>query len=178
MADDDVVRRASLVRGKASARLVDALGSETPGPLARHIEKCIWNATLRGFLPHERYWDNHMVRYKYTTKVLGVAFNLKNPKNPCLLMKVKSGEISPPKLVSMTPYELFPEMWAPVFERIAHKQLRRQLTTDVANAPDGMLQCRSCKSMKTTYYQMQTRSADEPMTVFAQCLNCQRRWKQ
>lgn len=176
MDDGDPALRPARVRGRALTRLLDAVGGDTV--LAGKIEKCIWNATLRKFPPGERYWDNHNVRFKYTTKVLGLSFNLRNPKNPFLLAKVQSREILPSKLVAMTPYELFPELWAPVFERIAHKQLRRQLTTDVANAPDGMLQCRSCKSMKTTYYQMQTRSADEPMTVFAQCLNCQRRWKQ
>lgn len=30
---------------------------------------------------------------------------------------------------------------------------------------------------KTTYYQMQTRSADEPMTTFVTCVNCGNRWK-
>ena len=34
-----------------------------------------------------------------------------------------------------------------------------------------------CKTMKTTYYEMQTRSADEPMTTFVSCLNCENRWK-
>jgi DNA-directed RNA polymerase subunit M/transcription elongation factor TFIIS len=42
---------------------------------------------------------------------------------------------------------------------------------------EGVLKCGKCKSMKTTYVQAQTRSADEPMTTFATCLNCNNRWK-
>ena len=34
-----------------------------------------------------------------------------------------------------------------------------------------------CKGNKCRYYQMQTRSADEPMTTFVTCLSCANRWK-
>ena len=37
--------------------------------------------------------------------------------------------------------------------------------------------CRKCKSKECTYYQMQTRAADEPMTTFVTCINCNNRWK-
>ena len=38
--------------------------------------------------------------------------------------------------------------------------------------------CSGCKKKsKCDYYQMQTRSADEPMTTFMTCLECDRRWK-
>jgi transcription elongation factor S-II len=42
---------------------------------------------------------------------------------------------------------------------------------------DGLLKCSKCKSKNTTYTQVQTRSADEPMTTFANCLDCNNRWK-
>jgi transcription elongation factor S-II len=41
----------------------------------------------------------------------------------------------------------------------------------------GQFKCGKCKSVKTTYYQMQTRSADEPMTTFVTCMGCGNRWK-
>ena len=37
--------------------------------------------------------------------------------------------------------------------------------------------CWKCKGKKCRYYQMQTRSADEPMTTFVTCLSCANRWK-
>jgi transcription elongation factor S-II len=40
-----------------------------------------------------------------------------------------------------------------------------------------MFKCGKCKQRKTKYYQMQTRSADEPMTTFVTCINCGNRWK-
>eukprot|EP00514_Thraustochytrium_sp_LLF1b_P012448 CAMPEP_0184560722 /NCGR_PEP_ID=MMETSP0199_2-20130426/47058_1 /TAXON_ID=1112570 /ORGANISM="Thraustochytrium sp., Strain LLF1b" /LENGTH=329 /DNA_ID=CAMNT_0026958029 /DNA_START=721 /DNA_END=1710 /DNA_ORIENTATION=- len=42
----------------------------------------------------------------------------------------------------------------------------------------GLFKCGRCGSKKTTHYQKQTRSADEPMTVFIQCSNCPHRWRQ
>ena len=41
----------------------------------------------------------------------------------------------------------------------------------------SLFTCGRCKSTKTTSTQKQTRSADEPMTVFVLCLNCGKRWK-
>jgi DNA-directed RNA polymerase subunit M/transcription elongation factor TFIIS len=42
---------------------------------------------------------------------------------------------------------------------------------------EGMFKCGKCKSKKTTYYQMQTRSADEPMTTYVTCMDCDAKWK-
>jgi len=163
------------VRSRAVARLAAVLDDTCK---AKRVESCVWNAVLRSFYPSQRVWINTSLRYRYTTKILSLEFNLKNPKNPRLRKRVLHGEVTPPQLVRMSPYEMFPELWEPVFERVAHKQLRRQLTVDVDSAPEGLLQCRKCKSKKTSFVQMQTRSADEPMTVFAYCLACQSRWKQ
>jgi len=43
---------------------------------------------------------------------------------------------------------------------------------------DGVYKCGKCKSTTTQIYQQQTRSADEPMTVFIRCAKCGNRWKQ
>lgn len=42
----------------------------------------------------------------------------------------------------------------------------------------GEFTCSKCKSNKTSFYEKQTRSSDEPMTVFITCLNCGKHWKQ
>ena len=42
----------------------------------------------------------------------------------------------------------------------------------------GAKKCRKCGSRSTSYYEVQTRSADEPMTQFITCLDCNNRWKQ
>jgi len=42
----------------------------------------------------------------------------------------------------------------------------------------SLLRCGKCKQNQVDYYEMQTRGADEPMTVFAHCLHCGKRWTQ
>lgn len=42
---------------------------------------------------------------------------------------------------------------------------------------EGMVTCPRCKSKATSYYTVQTRSADEPQTAFAHCKNCGHNWK-
>ena len=42
----------------------------------------------------------------------------------------------------------------------------------------SILKCGKCKKNTVDYFEMQTRGADEPMTVFAHCLTCGHRWTQ
>jgi len=78
----------------------------------------------------------------------------------------------------MRPEALYPDgPYAKEIEIGIHKQLRKEYMNNEKKNQDGFFKCGRCKSMKTTYYQMQTRSADEPMTVFVSCLNCERNWK-
>ena len=41
---------------------------------------------------------------------------------------------------------------------------------------EGVLECK-CGSKKVYSYQKQCRGADEPMTTFAQCINCNAKWR-
>ena len=75
-------------------------------------------------------------------------------------------------MVYMSPYEMFPELWEECIQ-----SLSKMYSAKDDEVMDGMFQCKRCKSWKTTYYQLQTRCADEPMTTFHECTACQKRWK-
>ena len=51
------------------------------------------------------------------------------------------------------------------------------LTRCGVQASTDQFKCGKCKQRKCTYFQLQTRSADEPMTTFVTCVNCNNRWK-
>lgn len=59
---------------------------------------------------------------------------------------------------------------------IAREQAMKQNGID-PNA-EGDMQCSKCHSYKLVIDAKQTRSSDEPMTLFIRCLTCGRRWKQ
>lgn len=148
--------------------------------LARRLERSVYNYAVRSSRKDHipQHWENQLFRHRYINMVLHMVFNLTHPENPALRQHVISGDIPFERLPYMESYVLFPAHWEEVFERVAAKQLRKQLTHDIDSVPDGAFQCSKCKSKKTTYVELQTRSADEPATLYIQCMNCQKRWKQ
>ena len=68
-----------------------------------------------------------------------------------------------------------PEKW----EELVQNKIKRdnaKYNVDMEAATEEFM-CYKCKKRKCTYYELQTRSADEPMTTFVSCLNCGNRWK-
>ena len=57
-------------------------------------------------------------------------------------------------------------------EGIREAQVAKNQGTETA-----LFKCGKCGKRRTTYTQLQTRSADEPMTTFVLCLECGNRWK-
>ena len=76
-------------------------------------------------------------------------------------------------IASMTHKELYPELYSELKSIVMAKYVGKVEDQE----HDGFFKCGKCKTYKTTYTQAQTRSADEPMTTFVLCLNCNNRWK-
>ena len=102
-----------------------------------------------------------------------VVSGLRNP-NTDLTRRVRDGEITHAELAHASRRELWPEFWARPENLPGHRIVI--LKENVENI-NSMLTCSRCKKNCVKYYEMQTRSADEPMTVFATCLVCNKRWK-
>jgi DNA-directed RNA polymerase subunit M/transcription elongation factor TFIIS len=97
-------------------------------------------------------------------------------QNKRLYERFESGELTLAQMVKQNYYELCPEQWQQMVDRQAKRE-KIQLEGDFSRATDRW-QCNKCKKRKCTYYELQTRSADEPMTIFIHCLNCGNRWTQ
>ena len=96
-------------------------------------------------------------------------------QNKRLSTRIQKNEFKPKELVNMNYQQLFPENWK---ELIDEKYRRdKVLYESKKEAMTDMYLCKRCKSRETCYYEVQTRSADEPMTIFITCLNCGNRWK-
>ncbi|RWV97158.1 hypothetical protein GW17_00040072 [Ensete ventricosum] len=110
-------------------------------------------------------------------KYRSLMFNLKDGNNTDLRRKVLLGEVKPEKLIIMTPEEMASDKRKLANEQIKEKALFECERGGPPKATTDQFKCGRCGQRKTTYYQMQTRSADEPMTTFVTCVNCNNHWK-
>ena len=114
----------------------------------------------------------------YKNKYRELAMNLKDKSNPDLNDALLCGAYTPEQVVSMSVKELASKQLKEQREAEA-KWAQQEARSDLGklNGLTDMFRCGKCRERKCTYYQMQTRSADEPMTVFVRCTVCGNRWK-
>jgi transcription elongation factor S-II len=142
---------------------------------AENLEKGIYNHSLdeANKLNVVKKWDNPYFVQLYINKLRSIYLNLK--ENPDLLEKINNKEFKSHELAYMTHQQIQPDKWE---DLIQMKKIRdKNKYEPVLEASTDDFKCRKCKSKKCTYYQLQTRSADEPMTTFVTCLDCGNRWK-
>jgi transcription elongation factor S-II len=75
----------------------------------------------------------------------------------------------------MTHQEMRPDKWKELIDQKILKD-KNKFENNVEASTDTFT-CRKCKQNKCTYYTQQVRSADEPSTIFVNCLTCGNRWK-
>jgi DNA-directed RNA polymerase subunit M/transcription elongation factor TFIIS len=156
--------------------LEDKFSKEDIRALERGIFETTHNFAQKNYIA--RNWKTPQFIEIYRQNVCSVFSNIHpdSPvKNPRLLTRVLEGEFKLSVIPSMTSYEMFPEKW---FE-LRDKQLQREqkiLEGNKSRATD-QFKCRRCGKRECTYYELQTRSADEPMTIFITCLNCGKEWR-
>jgi len=138
-----------------------------------NLEKGIFNYTLREAERHKivKKWDNKHFVQIYVDHLRSIITNLKGD----ILKQVIEGNIKPHVVAFMTHQELCPEKWCQMIETKT-KRDKNKFETNIAAATDAFT-CRKCKGNQCTYYQMQTRSADEAMTTYISCIQCGTRWK-
>ena len=125
----------------------------------------------------------------YGEQFKALAFNFK--RNVALTVNILYGIVPPQQLVTMTSAELLSEEAKKSAEEAVKQAVeatqadwdRKNRAAVLAKAgidpAEGMLTCPKCKKRNTNFYLKQTRSADEPMTTFANCLTdtCLYRWR-
>jgi transcription elongation factor S-II len=142
--------------------------------ICSNLEKGIYNYSIKEANERNvvKKWDNVYFSHIYIDRLRTVLTNLRNPN---LKNRIASKEIKSHKLAFMSHQEMMPERWQ---EMIDEKKIRDQNKyAPKLEASTDNFTCRKCKSKECSYYQLQTRSADEPMTTFVTCLPCGNRWK-
>ena len=156
-----------------SASLISG-SEESIETIAINIEKGIFNWSVQHASKNNivKKWSNPFFVTVYIDHLRSVYINLKKPD---VSAAVLSGNIKSNEIAFMTHQEICPEKWKQLIE---DKKVRdKQKYEPNIEASTDNFTCNKCKSKKCTYYQLQTRSADEPMTTFVTCLECGKRWK-
>lgn len=164
-------------RHNVQVKLANILALNVPDDvhIYGNLEKGVYNYTIKESTTRNiiKKWDNPSFINLYMDRLRSVYMNLKNTQ---FTQKIISGEIPAANIAFMTHYEIFPSHWEESLEKKMMRDASR-LNTNIQASTD-MYTCKRCKSKKTTYYEVATRSADEQMTIFITCLDCGKNWKQ
>ena len=163
-----------MIREYVISKYAELLDLPKEHTLCVNLEKSIFNHTVRNI--DEPSWENKWFSNMYKHKFLQIQYNML--KSPTLKQKIINKDLKTSEVVELKPQHLWPggPTDKTIEDRII-KDLRKAYLAKENQNQEGFFTCNRCKTKKTTYYQLQTRSADEPMTTFVSCLNCGRNWK-
>ncbi|XP_071402121.1 transcription elongation factor A protein 1 isoform X1 [Centroberyx affinis] len=114
---------------------------------------------------------------KYKNRVRSRISNLKDVKNPNLRRTVLCGSVSPERMAKMTAEEMASDELKEMRKNLTKEAVRDHQMATTGGTQTDLFTCGKCKGKRCTYTQVQTRSADEPMTTFVFCNDCGNRWK-
>uniref|UniRef100_A0A915PYB0 Transcription elongation factor n=1 Tax=Setaria digitata TaxID=48799 RepID=A0A915PYB0_9BILA len=159
------------VRNKCATMILDALlskelpdGTLDPEDLAIRTERKLFEVH-RG------------TSEKYKAALRSRVFNLRDKKNLVLRENVLIGAVTPEKFAVMTADEMASDEMKAQREKFTKQAIEEYQMAVQEGTPSDMFKCGKCGKKNCTYTQVQTRSADEPMTTFVFCRECGNRWK-
>lgn len=168
-------------------------------PIVKNAERSVynWSVQTTKLSGDDPSWDNRLFKWRYKQKLLqlmkdlsrgevvtvglevvGDQVNLQIKLVPQLAHRLKRKELETKNIARYPPDVLWPD--GPFSAaRLARRE--KEMAAEAVKAQEedyeGLFKCGKCKSTKTSYYQLQTRSADEPMTTYVTCRGCGNRWK-
>jgi DNA-directed RNA polymerase subunit M/transcription elongation factor TFIIS len=139
-----------------------------------NIEKSIYNYSIQQSNHYniKKRWDNSLFVLLYLDKFKIICRCLKDPD---ILEQLKNDTVLCKEFAFKSEQDIYPEYWKTITEE-KKTHLDNKYLPKIKASTDKF-KCGKCKSKECTYYQLQTRSGDEPMTTFVTCINCGNRWK-
>ena len=136
---------------------------------SKEVEAEIYNQTIAEAKTRKVFTNLSNMYFKqlYVDRLRSLLINLSNNESFLKLLK-ETKDVK--ETINMTHQEINPSRW--------QKLIDKKIARDKSNyerkmeSSTNMFTCRKCKSKNCTYYEMQTRSADEPMTTFVTCNDC------
>lgn len=185
------------LREYARTRFSEKLGG---GAFVRNCERSIYNWAVQATrnAKDDPSWENKRFHGRYKQKLANLLTELRRDVScvevqlitstsgvqvvlnlvPQLVYRLKTKQLETKNLARYPAEVLWPDgPWAKTIYKLKERDLMMEKAKVEEENYNGLFKCRKCKSVKTSYYQMQTRSADEPMTTYVTCRNCGNKWK-
>lgn len=174
------INRFMLLIKKQSKGLKKKITKKLMTTIVEKIEKGIYNKTIEtaNNMNIKKKWTDSIFMDTYVNNCIEIYSNLDVSsyiRNDRLFNRLMEKEFDSYELARMNHQRLFPEKWKKLIDEKSKRdrylyEINKEMATDIYT-------CGRCNKKECTYYQLQTRSADEPMTTFVTCLNCGKRWR-
>ena len=153
-------------------KLFDKIGSNQK--ISINLEKAVFNYAIKESTQRKiiKKWENPHFVQLYCDRLRTIFANIENTD---IIKQLQTSELTSSNFVFMTHQEMNPERWSKLIQQKIKRDASK-FNTNIEASTD-MFTCKKCKSKKCTYYELQTRSADEPATIFITCLDCGKHWK-
>jgi transcription elongation factor S-II len=147
--------------------------------ISKSIENSIYNFTLdqskiKGIEPNI---DDKYFKRIYVNKIITLFNNLDKKsyiKNSSFIDRLLNNDFDIENIAYLSPQEINKEHWKKYIDRQSAND--EFLYSRTAGIRTTEFKCGRCKEKNCTYYQLQVRCSDEPMTTFVNCLNCGNKW--
>jgi DNA-directed RNA polymerase subunit M/transcription elongation factor TFIIS len=159
-----------IFRTNIRAKLNEKIGHMTH---TVNLEKGIFNYALNEAKRNKvvKKWDNPYFVLIYLNRLKTIMNNLTEN----IVKDIHNKIIKPHAVAFMTHQEFCPDKWETLIKTKSIRDMNK-FENNIEAATDTFT-CKKCKSKKCTYYLQQIRSADEPCTIFVNCVICNYRWK-
>ena len=114
----------------------------------------------------------YMNKLKYIFEIINPKSKIYNKK---IISDIKKKKLTPYQLVYNKPWELYTENWKDIVEE--QNKNDKIVIDKTAEFTTTQFTCSKCKNNECKTYSLQTRSADEPTTIFVNCIKCNNTWK-
>lgn len=121
--------------------------------------------------------ENKLFLRIYVNKLMSLYNNLdKNSyiKNENFYEEVMDKDFDLENIAYLSPQEVHKKHWKKYIDK--QSAVDEFLYSRTAGIRTTEYKCGRCKERNCSYYQMQVRCSDEPMTTFINCLNCGNSW--
>lgn len=136
------------------------------------IEKGVYDFTFQFCQSNQN--NIIMAQSIYQDSARNLVYNLEqnHPTIQKITKKISKGKYNAYNLAFLKKDELDEDNWMKIILRMNTTEEKLNNLPTIEWRP-----CRNCKKIEYFYYQLQTRSADEPMTTFYICKNCNKTYK-